>query len=124
MGTTSVLLPRVREVWLLQNERGIVFVESTMGRLARVLGGTVFHAGDWVERPSGISWEDALATDEEGHTRLSPFGLELVYDARSHSSILGPLPAEISQEEALERDRLVREILTILHPDVEGSQSG
>lgn len=123
MGTTTVLLPRIKEVWKLQNERGIVFLESTLGRRARVLGGTVFHAGDWVERPSGLSWGEALATDDDGHTQLSPFGLELVYDAGSRSSIRGPLPAEVSPEESRERDLIVRELLSLLHSEDEGSQA-
>jgi len=117
MGTTSVNLRRIKEVWVLRNERGTVFLESTGRRIARVLGGTVFSAGDWVERPAGISWEDALQRDDDGHSLLSPFGLELVFDSRTRSSLLGPLPSEVPDDELRERDRLVREILNVLHPD-------
>jgi len=114
---TTLELPRIREVWKLQNERGFVFLESTRRRIARVLGGTVFRSGDWVERPAGISWEAALHTDGEGHSGLSPYGLELVFDSRTRSSHIGPLPPELSAEEAFERDLLAHEILSVLHPE-------
>lgn len=117
MGTTTVALPRIKEVWMLQNERGVVFLESTRRRIARVLGGTVFHAGDWVERPAGLSWQEATTLDEEGHTLLSPFGLELVYNERTRAMPLGPLPPDVSPDEARERDLLAREILNVLHPE-------
>lgn len=122
---TTYDIRRVKQVWKLRNERGIVFLESTTRRIARVLGGTVFHSGDWVERPAGISWEEALATDEEGHSVLSPFGLELVFDAKTRTSVLGPLPLTLLPEEARERDLLVRDILSVLHPediDQDGAQ--
>ncbi len=114
---TTFERPRIKEVWKLQNERGIVFLESTRRRIARVLGGTVFRSGDWVERPAGMSWEDALQIDPEGHSTLSPFGLELVFDSQTRTSYLGPLPTDISAEEAFERDVLAHEILNVLHPE-------
>ena len=114
---TTYALPRTKAVWKLQNERGTVFLESTRRRIARVLGGSVFRSGDWVERPAGMTWEEALHMDSEGHSVLSPFGLELVFDSQSRTSKLGPLPQEVSAEEAFERDVLAHEILSVLHPE-------
>jgi len=117
MMATTIDLPRVKEVWKLHNAQGFVFLESTQRRIARVLGGTVFRSGDWVERPAAISWEEALHTNEEGHSSLSPDGLELVFDSRTRWSRIGPLPPEVSAEEAFERDVLAHEILSVLHPE-------
>ena len=114
---TTFAIPRAKEVWKLQNERGIVFLESTRRRIARVLGGTVFRSGDYVERPAGISWEEALQPDPEGHSTLSPFGLELVFDAQDRTARIGPLPPYISAEEAHERELLAHEVLSVLHPE-------
>jgi len=114
---TTFAISRIKEVWKLQNERGVVFLESTRRRIARVLGGTIFRSGDWVERPAAMSWEQALEMDPEGHSMLSPFGLELVFDSQSRSSWIGPLPEEVSAEEAFERDVLAHEILSVLHPE-------
>jgi|SRR5579862_1513823 len=118
---TTIELPRVKEVWKLQNDQDFVFLESTRRRIARVLGGNVFRSGDWVERPAGISWEEALHTDGEGRSALSPFGLELVFDFQTRSSWIGPLPTDVSAEEAFERDVLAHEILSVLHPEDHGS---
>jgi len=114
---TTFALPRIKEVWKLQSERGIVFLESTRRRIARVLGGTVFRSGDWVERPAGITWDEALQADLEGHSALSPLDLELVFDSQTRTSWIGPLPHDVSAEEAFERDVLAHEILSVLHPE-------
>jgi len=114
---TTFALPRVKEVWKLQNERGIVFLESTRRRIARVLGGTVFRSGDWVERPAGMTWDEALRMDVDGQSALSPFRLELVFDSQTRTSWIGPLPRDVSAEEAFERDVLAHEILSVLHPE-------
>ena len=114
---TTFALPRIKEVWKLQNERGIVFLESTRRRVARVLGGTLFRSGDWVERPAGMTWVEALQTDLEGHSALSPQDLELVFDSQTRTTRLGPLPHDVSAEEAFERDVLAHEILSVLHPE-------
>jgi len=120
MTTTAILRPPTsRGVWMLRRGNGVVFLQPSARRMARVIGGTLFRIGDGVELPPGLRWEEALRTRADGDTALSPYELRLAFDSRTGTWSLGPLREDLHPREVRERDQLARDVASLFETEAD-----
>jgi len=91
-----------------------------------VLGGNLFHAGDWVELPRGRAWSRARLSDRRGNTKVSPLQLAQAYDGASESWFFDPRPGSPAEPrpgpDVDESEILAREVSAMLADDPEELQ--